>query len=240
MIYPSQHRCFCSTDGQKALGRIHSCFWCCIWQGFSQRLSFDSLSCCLFCRNSTYCMKVSMSLTVAENDTDLCYNAKMRFFEKAELSKSKVITCQGIEDYIQPGAEPQIVWYKVTSTYFYLIILNRRIRDKVNMPGFSICWFIQDTWTVADIFPMATRGSILLRVGVSTSCQPSMWRSCVGHYVSHGLALCYMENMWSNSDRSHTYSCWADCTRQECQVYTVLNESQGIQIKLSLVYAQLH
>lgn len=66
-----------------------------------------------FFRNSTYCMKVSMSLTVAENDTDLCYNSKMRFFEKAELSKSKDITCTGIEDYIQTGAEPQIVWYKV-------------------------------------------------------------------------------------------------------------------------------
>ncbi|KAI3365957.1 hypothetical protein L3Q82_009790 [Scortum barcoo] len=63
-------------------------------------------------RNSTYCMKVSMSLTVAENDTDLCYNSKMRFFEKAELSKSKDITCPGIEDYIQPGVEPEIVWYK--------------------------------------------------------------------------------------------------------------------------------
>lgn len=58
-------------------------------------------------------MKVSMSLTVAENDTDLCYNSKMRFFEKAELSKSKEISCQGIEDFIEPGAEPQIVWYKV-------------------------------------------------------------------------------------------------------------------------------
>ncbi|XP_061547466.1 interleukin-1 receptor accessory protein-like 1 isoform X2 [Phycodurus eques] len=63
-------------------------------------------------RNSTYCMKVSMSLTVAENDTGLCYNSKMRFFEKAELSKSKDITCTVIEDYIQPGMEPQIVWYK--------------------------------------------------------------------------------------------------------------------------------
>lgn len=59
-------------------------------------------------------MKVSMSLTVAENDTGLCYNSKMRFFEKAELSKSKDISCQGMEDYIQPGVEPQIVWYKVT------------------------------------------------------------------------------------------------------------------------------
>lgn len=55
-----------------------------------------------------------MSLTVAENDTGLCYNSKMRFFEKAELSKSKNISCQGLEDYIQPGVEPQIVWYKVT------------------------------------------------------------------------------------------------------------------------------
>uniref|UniRef100_A0A3Q2WUV5 Interleukin 1 receptor accessory protein-like 1b n=1 Tax=Haplochromis burtoni TaxID=8153 RepID=A0A3Q2WUV5_HAPBU len=63
-------------------------------------------------RNSTYCMKVSMSLTVAENDTDLCYNSKMRFFEKAELSKSKDIICPGIEDYVQQGMEPEIVWYK--------------------------------------------------------------------------------------------------------------------------------
>lgn len=80
----------------------------------------DSLTCSLyfFCRNSTYCMKVSMSLTVAENDTDLCYNSKMRFFEKAELSKSKDITCQGIEDYIQPGVEPEIVWYKVTHPFY--------------------------------------------------------------------------------------------------------------------------
>ncbi|CAB1327716.1 unnamed protein product, partial [Coregonus sp. 'balchen'] len=63
-------------------------------------------------KNSTYCMKVSMSLTVAENDTDLCYNSKMRYFEKAELSKSKEITCPDIEDYVQPGKEPEIVWYK--------------------------------------------------------------------------------------------------------------------------------
>uniref|UniRef100_A0A8C5A5T2 Interleukin-1 receptor accessory protein-like 1 n=1 Tax=Gadus morhua TaxID=8049 RepID=A0A8C5A5T2_GADMO len=56
-------------------------------------------------RNSTYCMKVSMSLTVSENDTDLCYNSLMRFSEKAELSKNKEITCPGIDDYIQPGVE---------------------------------------------------------------------------------------------------------------------------------------
>ncbi|TWW64148.1 Interleukin-1 receptor accessory protein-like 1 [Takifugu flavidus] len=102
MIYPTQHGCFGSTDGQKALG------------------------------NSTYCMKVSMSLTVAENDTDLCYNSKMRFFEKAELSKSKVITCQGIEDYIQPGAEPEIVWYKECKPKQWRQTIERR-RDTLSI-----------------------------------------------------------------------------------------------------------
>ena len=64
-------------------------------------------------RNSTYCMKVSMSLTVAENDTNLCYNSNMRRTEKAELSKSKEILCPDIDDYVEPGKEPDITWYKV-------------------------------------------------------------------------------------------------------------------------------
>uniref|UniRef100_A0A3P9AF33 Interleukin 1 receptor accessory protein-like 1 n=1 Tax=Esox lucius TaxID=8010 RepID=A0A3P9AF33_ESOLU len=63
-------------------------------------------------RNSTYCMKVSMSLHVAENDTDLCYNSEMRLLEKAELSKSKDITCPDIDDYIEPGKDPDITWFK--------------------------------------------------------------------------------------------------------------------------------
>ncbi|XP_034043166.1 interleukin-1 receptor accessory protein-like 1-A isoform X2 [Thalassophryne amazonica] len=63
-------------------------------------------------RNSTYCMKVSMSLTVAENDMNLCYNSNMRRAEKAELSKSKDIVCPGLDDYIDPGKEPLVTWYK--------------------------------------------------------------------------------------------------------------------------------
>uniref|UniRef100_A0A8C7YKK0 Interleukin 1 receptor accessory protein-like 1a n=1 Tax=Oryzias sinensis TaxID=183150 RepID=A0A8C7YKK0_9TELE len=63
-------------------------------------------------RNSTYCMKVSMSLTVAENDTNLCYNSNMRRTEKAELSKSKEILCPDIEDYVEPGKELNITWFK--------------------------------------------------------------------------------------------------------------------------------
>lgn len=74
-------------------------------------------------------MKVSMSLTVAENDTGLCYNSKMRFFEKAELSKSKNISCQGLEDYIQPGVEPQIVWYKVTHFPLKFYSIKRQQTD---------------------------------------------------------------------------------------------------------------
>ncbi|XDV51063.1 hypothetical protein PO909_020013 [Leuciscus waleckii] len=63
-------------------------------------------------RNSTYCMKVSMSLMVAENNSGLCYNSKMRYFEKAELSKSKDILCPDIDDYTQSGKDPEITWYK--------------------------------------------------------------------------------------------------------------------------------
>ncbi|KAG1929686.1 interleukin-1 receptor type [Pimephales promelas] len=63
-------------------------------------------------RNSSYCMKVSMSLMVAENNSGLCYNSKMRYFEKAELSKSKDILCPDIDDYTQSGKEPEITWYK--------------------------------------------------------------------------------------------------------------------------------
>lgn len=64
-------------------------------------------------RNSTYCMKVSISLTVGENDTGLCYNSKMKYFEKAELSKSKEISCPEIEDFLFPFRDPEILWYKV-------------------------------------------------------------------------------------------------------------------------------
>ncbi|XP_043928314.1 interleukin-1 receptor accessory protein-like 1 [Protopterus annectens] len=63
-------------------------------------------------RNSTYCMKVSIPLTVSENDTALCYNTKMRYYEKAELSKNKEIHCPEIDDYILPNEEPTLVWYK--------------------------------------------------------------------------------------------------------------------------------
>lgn len=58
-------------------------------------------------------MKVSISLTVGENDTGLCYNSKMKYFEKAELSKSKEISCPEIEDFLFPFREPEILWYKV-------------------------------------------------------------------------------------------------------------------------------
>uniref|UniRef100_A0A673KLC0 Interleukin 1 receptor accessory protein-like 1b n=1 Tax=Sinocyclocheilus rhinocerous TaxID=307959 RepID=A0A673KLC0_9TELE len=81
-----------------------------IWFRPAELQDSGHYSCVL--RNSTYCMKVSMSLTVAENDTGLCFNSKMRYFEKAELSKSKDILCPDIDDYIQTGKEPEITWYK--------------------------------------------------------------------------------------------------------------------------------
>ncbi|XP_043108647.1 interleukin-1 receptor accessory protein-like 1-B isoform X1 [Puntigrus tetrazona] len=81
-----------------------------IWFRPTELQDAGHYSCVL--RNSTYCMKVSMSLTVAENDTGLCFNSKMRYFEKAELSKSKDILCPDIDDYMQTGKEPEIRWYK--------------------------------------------------------------------------------------------------------------------------------
>lgn len=50
---------------------------------------------------------------MGENDTGLCYNSKMKYFEKAELSKSKEISCPEIEDFLFPFREPEILWYKV-------------------------------------------------------------------------------------------------------------------------------
>ncbi|XP_062845718.1 interleukin-1 receptor accessory protein-like 1-B [Trichomycterus rosablanca] len=81
-----------------------------IWFRPAELQDVGHYSCVL--RNSTYCMKVSMSLTVSENDTDLCYNTNMKYVEKAELSKGKDILCPNIEDYIQPGKDPEIEWYK--------------------------------------------------------------------------------------------------------------------------------
>lgn len=58
-------------------------------------------------------MKVSISLTVGENDTGLCYNSKMKYLEKAELSKSKEISCPDIQDFLISYREPELLWYKV-------------------------------------------------------------------------------------------------------------------------------
>ncbi|XP_059388904.1 interleukin-1 receptor accessory protein-like 1-B isoform X1 [Carassius carassius] len=81
-----------------------------IWFRPAELQDAGHYSCVL--RNSSYCMKVSMSLTVSENNMGLCFNSKMRYFEKAELSKSKDILCPDIDDYIQTGKEPEITWYK--------------------------------------------------------------------------------------------------------------------------------
>ncbi|CAM4731210.1 unnamed protein product [Leuciscus chuanchicus] len=81
-----------------------------IWFRPTELQDTGHYSCVL--RNSTYCMKVSMSLMVAENNSGLCYNSKMRYFEKAELSKSKDILCPDIDDYTQSGKDPEITWYK--------------------------------------------------------------------------------------------------------------------------------
>lgn len=81
-----------------------------IW--FRPTITQDSgLYACVI-RNSSYCMKVSVSLTVGENDTGFCYNSKMKYYEKAELSKNKEISCPEIEDFVVPYMDPDVTWYK--------------------------------------------------------------------------------------------------------------------------------
>uniref|UniRef100_A0A3P9BA44 Interleukin 1 receptor accessory protein-like 2 n=1 Tax=Maylandia zebra TaxID=106582 RepID=A0A3P9BA44_9CICH len=63
-------------------------------------------------RNSTYCMKVSMSMTVEESDEGKCFSSKIRHLEKAEITHSKMIHCPDIEDYLAPYKQPQMTWYK--------------------------------------------------------------------------------------------------------------------------------
>uniref|UniRef100_A0A8C1NT73 X-linked interleukin-1 receptor accessory protein-like 2 n=1 Tax=Cyprinus carpio TaxID=7962 RepID=A0A8C1NT73_CYPCA len=63
-------------------------------------------------RNSTYCMKVSMSLTVEESEEGLCFSSRIRYQENAEITKSKMISCPDIDDYLAPYKQPIMTWYK--------------------------------------------------------------------------------------------------------------------------------
>lgn len=65
-----------------------------------------------------------MSLTVAENESGLCYNSKIRYLEKSEVTKRKTISCPDIEDYKTASQEPDVVWYKVTIAVLLLLGWN--------------------------------------------------------------------------------------------------------------------
>lgn len=55
-----------------------------------------------------------MSLTVAENESGLCYNSRIRYLEKSEVTKRKEISCPDMDDFKKSDQEPDVVWYKVT------------------------------------------------------------------------------------------------------------------------------
>ncbi|XP_015679976.1 X-linked interleukin-1 receptor accessory protein-like 2, partial [Protobothrops mucrosquamatus] len=77
-------------------------------------------------RNSTYCMKVSMSLTVAENELGLCYNSTIRYLEKSEITRTKVISCPDTEDYKTGKQEPDIIWYKECKTKLWRSVVVQK------------------------------------------------------------------------------------------------------------------
>ncbi|XP_016113693.1 X-linked interleukin-1 receptor accessory protein-like 2 [Sinocyclocheilus grahami] len=83
------------------------------WSHICQK-SRGVMTCLMVCldRNSTYCMKVSMSLTVEESEEGLCFSSRIRYQENAEVTKSKMISCPDIDDYLAPYKQPIMTWYK--------------------------------------------------------------------------------------------------------------------------------
>lgn len=65
-----------------------------------------------------------MSLTVAENESGLCYNSRIRYLEKSEVTKRKEISCPDMDDFKKSDQEPDVVWYKVTQHEVKLIFLT--------------------------------------------------------------------------------------------------------------------
>ncbi|XP_063068969.1 interleukin-1 receptor accessory protein-like 1-A [Engraulis encrasicolus] len=63
-------------------------------------------------RNSSYCVKVAMSLEVLQNDSAPCYNSQLRLTERAELGSTKTLSCPDIQQYSPPDTIPLITWYK--------------------------------------------------------------------------------------------------------------------------------
>lgn len=101
--------------------------------------SFPQCCVCNLFRNSTYCMKVSMSMTVEEKDEGRCFSSKIRHLEKAEITHSKMITCPDIEDYLAPYKQPQMTWYKVRHTNQIPVTVPKSSVDRWNL--IRLCLF---------------------------------------------------------------------------------------------------
>lgn len=86
-----------------------------------------------------------MSLTVAENESGLCYNSKIRYLEKSEVTKRKTISCPDIEDYKTASQEPDVVWYKVTIAVLLLLGWNS---SKLSL--FAV-WGLELTFSEASV-----------------------------------------------------------------------------------------
>lgn len=77
-----------------------------------------------------------MSLTVAENESGLCYNSRIRYLEKSEVTKRKEISCPDMDDFKKSDQEPDVVWYKViqrdVKCILYLMSIAGLGREKGN------------------------------------------------------------------------------------------------------------
>ncbi|EGW04349.1 X-linked interleukin-1 receptor accessory protein-like 2 [Cricetulus griseus] len=106
-------------------------------------------------RNSTYCMKVSMSLTVAENESGLCYNSRIRYLEKSEVTKRKEISCPDMDDFKKSDQEPDVVWYKFSEK-------NQQIYNKITQrcDSYMSLIFVDFHQQMSEAIPMSSTAKI--------------------------------------------------------------------------------
>ncbi|KAJ3587577.1 hypothetical protein NHX12_011174 [Muraenolepis orangiensis] len=99
-------------------------------------------------RNSTYCMKVSMSMTVVDSDEGRCFSSQIRHLEKAEITRSKMITCPDITDYMAPYKQPTMTCFLCFDAWFPSRLVSLT-------PGFPHAWFPPRLVSLTPGFPHA-------------------------------------------------------------------------------------
>lgn len=67
-------------------------------------------------RNSTYCLKTKVTVTVLENDPGLCYSTQATFPQRLHIAGDGSLVCPYVSYFKDENNElPEVQWYKVIS-----------------------------------------------------------------------------------------------------------------------------